>query len=80
MKNLKFITKLLHNRFLKEDPYGSLHMPIYDNVAFEYKTAEELAADARVREEAGRDFCLWAGWFGGSMTATCGCCGWMKAT
>ncbi|MFQ5951944.1 MAG: aminotransferase class I/II-fold pyridoxal phosphate-dependent enzyme [Candidatus Omnitrophota bacterium] len=42
MKDLKFITKILHNRFLREDPYGSLHMPIYDNVAFEYKTAEEL--------------------------------------
>jgi O-acetylhomoserine (thiol)-lyase len=42
MKNLKFITKILHTRFLKEDPHGSLHMPVYDNVAFEFKTAEEL--------------------------------------
>lgn len=42
MKNLKFITKILHNKFLKGDPHGSLHMPVYDNVAFEYKTAEEL--------------------------------------
>ncbi|MBU0571513.1 MAG: PLP-dependent transferase [Candidatus Omnitrophica bacterium] len=42
MKNLKFITKILHNKFLREDPYGSMHMPVYDNVAFEFKTAEEL--------------------------------------
>jgi len=40
-KKLKFITKILHNRFLKEDPHGSLHMPVYENVAFEFKTAEE---------------------------------------
>jgi len=39
---LKFITKILHTKFSKEDPHGSLHMPVYDNVAFEFKTAEEL--------------------------------------
>ena len=42
MKKLKFITKILHNPFLKEDPHGSLHMPIYENVAFEFKTSEEI--------------------------------------
>ena len=42
MKDLKFITKILHTKFLKEDPHGSLRMPVYDNVAFEFKTAEEL--------------------------------------
>lgn len=42
MKNLKFITKILHTKFLKEDPHGSLHMPVYDDVTFEFKTAEEL--------------------------------------
>ena len=42
MKDLKFITKILHTKFLREDPHGSLHMPIYDNVAFEFKSAEEL--------------------------------------
>jgi len=41
MKNLKFITKILHNPFLKEDPHGSLHMPVYENVTFEFKTSEE---------------------------------------
>ena len=39
---MKFITKILHNKFLKEDPHGSLHMPIYENVAFEFKTAEDI--------------------------------------
>jgi len=42
MKDLKFITKILHNPFLKEDPHGSLHMPVYENVAFEFKTAEDI--------------------------------------
>lgn len=42
MKKLKFITKILHNPFLKEDVHGSLQMPIYENVAFEFKTAEEI--------------------------------------
>jgi O-acetylhomoserine (thiol)-lyase len=39
---LRFITKILHTKFSKEDPHGSLHMPVYDNVAFEFKTAEDL--------------------------------------
>lgn len=42
MKNWAFITKILHNPFLKEDPHGSLHMPVYENVAFEFKTAQEM--------------------------------------
>ncbi len=42
MKELKFTSKILHSKFLKEDPHGSLHMPVYENVAFEFKTAEEL--------------------------------------
>lgn len=36
------ITRILHAKFLKEDPHGSLHMPVYDDVTFEFKTAEEL--------------------------------------
>ena len=42
MNNLKFITKILHTKFLKEDPHGSLHMPIYDSVTFEFKSAEDI--------------------------------------
>ena len=39
---LKLITKILHTKFLKDDPHGSLHMPVYDNVTFEFKSAEDL--------------------------------------
>lgn len=42
MKKLNFITKILHNPFLKEDVHGSLQMPIYESVAFEFKTAEDI--------------------------------------
>ena len=42
MADLKFITKILHSKFVKEDPYGSIHMPVYDSVAFEFKTSEEI--------------------------------------
>ena len=42
MPENKFITKILHTKFLKEDPHGSLHMPVYDNVAFEFKSAQDL--------------------------------------
>lgn len=42
MKKLKFITKILHNKFLKKDAHGSLHMPIYNNVAFEFDSAEDI--------------------------------------
>ena len=34
MKKAGFITKVLHRKFFKKDPHVSLHMPIYDNVAF----------------------------------------------
>jgi len=40
--SIGFITKILHAKFLKEDPHGSLHMPVYDSVTFEFKSAEEL--------------------------------------
>jgi len=52
MKNLKFTTKLLHSKFIKEDPHGSLHMPVYDNAAFEFKTAEDLELAFQGRKPA----------------------------
>jgi O-acetylhomoserine (thiol)-lyase len=42
MAEYEFITRILHTRFSKEDPHGSLHMPVYDNVTFEFKSAEDL--------------------------------------
>ncbi|MEW6009564.1 MAG: aminotransferase class I/II-fold pyridoxal phosphate-dependent enzyme [Candidatus Omnitrophota bacterium] len=52
MKELKFVTKVLHTKFLKQDPHGSLHMPIYDNVAFEQKQAEDLELAFQGRKPA----------------------------
>lgn len=42
MSGHKFITKILHTKFLKADPHGALHMPIYENVSFEFESAEEI--------------------------------------
>lgn len=42
MRERKFSTRAVHTKFLKEDPHGALHMPVYENVTFEFKTAEEL--------------------------------------
>ena len=42
MSGRAFATKILHTKFLKPDAHGSLHMPVYDNVTFEFGTAEEL--------------------------------------
>jgi O-acetylhomoserine (thiol)-lyase len=37
-----FTTRAIHAPFLKKDPHGSLHMPIYESVSFEFETAEEI--------------------------------------
>lgn len=37
-----FTTRAIHAKPLKEDVHHSLHFPIYDSVAFEFETAEEL--------------------------------------
>ena len=39
---MKFATKAIHTPFNKEDSYGALRMPVYDNAAFETKDAETL--------------------------------------
>ena len=36
-----FTTRAIHTPFLKKDPHGALHMPVYDSVSFEFETAEE---------------------------------------
>ncbi|KAA0257163.1 O-acetylhomoserine aminocarboxypropyltransferase/cysteine synthase [Deferribacter autotrophicus] len=36
-------TKILHTKLPKNDPHGSIHMPIYGNVSFEFETSKELA-------------------------------------
>lgn len=36
-----FTTRAVHAPFLKKDPHGSLRMPVYESVAFEFESAEE---------------------------------------
>lgn len=45
MKEYKkgFITRSLHTAFPKEDAYNALHMPVYDGVAYEFDSAEDIA-------------------------------------
>ena len=38
-----FITRALHAEFPKDDAYNALHMPVYDGVAYEFDTAEDIA-------------------------------------
>ena len=38
-----FSTRAIHLKALKKDPYGSLNFPVYDSVAFEFDTAEDIA-------------------------------------
>ncbi len=42
MNNLGFTTRVLHTHFLKDDPHGALHMPVYDSAAFEFDRAENM--------------------------------------
>ena len=51
MKRQGSNTRLLHTPLSKKDPRGALRMPIYENVAFEYDTAEEIAAVFQGRQE-----------------------------
>ncbi len=44
MKKRNLTTKLIHTPYPVKDPHGSLNYPVYDNVAFEADTAEELEA------------------------------------
>ena len=39
---MKFATKALHTPFNKKDIHGALHMPVYDNTAFELENAEDM--------------------------------------
>jgi O-acetylhomoserine (thiol)-lyase len=37
-----FTTRAVHAPFLKQDPHGALHMPVYESVSFEFETAAEM--------------------------------------
>jgi len=43
-RELGFTTKMLTTPYAKPDPYNSLHMPVYETGAFEFESAEDIAA------------------------------------
>ncbi|RCW39096.1 MULTISPECIES: PLP-dependent transferase [Marinilabilia] len=47
MKSKNISTRILHTPFLRKDSNNSLRMPIYENVAFEFETAQEIEAAFR---------------------------------
>jgi O-acetylhomoserine (thiol)-lyase len=47
MKKKSFTTRALHVEFPKNDPHRALHFPIYESVAFDFDTAENIAANFR---------------------------------
>jgi O-acetylhomoserine (thiol)-lyase len=42
--NQGFTTRMLNTPFNRKDPFNSLHMPVYESVAYEFDTAEDIAA------------------------------------
>jgi len=47
MKSENISTRILHTPFPREDSNNALRMPVYENVASEFETAEEIAAAFR---------------------------------
>lgn len=45
MKKQGFTTRSLHLPYAKEDPHHSLQMPLYESVAFEFDSAEQIEAN-----------------------------------
>ncbi len=45
MKNTGFTTTALNVPFSKKDPHNSLQMPLYESVAFEFDSAEQIEAN-----------------------------------
>ena len=41
-KQKGFITRSLNASYPKKDAYNALHMPVYDGVAYEFESAEEI--------------------------------------
>ena len=45
MKKTRFTTTALNVAYSKKDPHNSLQMPLYEAVAFEFDSAEQLEAN-----------------------------------
>lgn len=43
-KHKGFITRSLHAQYPQRDAYNALHMPVYDGVAYEFESAEDIEA------------------------------------
>ena len=51
-KEKGFTTRMLSAPYVKKDPFNALHMPVYETVAYEFDTAEEIAAAFQDRKPA----------------------------
>ncbi len=51
-KELGFTTKMLTTPYAKQDPYNSLHMPVYETGAFEFESSEDIADAFQDRKQA----------------------------
>lgn len=51
-KELGFTTKMLTTPYAKQDPYNSLHMPVYETGAFEFESAEDIADAFQDKKQA----------------------------
>ena len=47
MDKKSFTSQSIHVEFSKSDAHQSLHMPIYESVAFEFDSSENIAANFR---------------------------------
>ncbi len=44
MDDISFDAQILHTPYTKKDAYGALNMPVYQNAAFEFESAEQMEA------------------------------------
>jgi len=47
-----YTTRVLNTPFVREDPNKSLHMPVYETVAYEFDTSDDIAAAFQDRAQA----------------------------
>ncbi len=47
-----FTTRMLTTPYVKKDPFNALHMPVYETVAYDFETAEDIAAAFQDRKPA----------------------------
>jgi O-acetylhomoserine (thiol)-lyase len=51
-RELGFTTKMLATAYAKPDPYNVLHMPVYEAVAYDFETSEDIADAFQDRKPA----------------------------